>query len=304
MTDTQPPGASSSPLGMGPYPEMTTDREVLPCRPPGEGGEGRHRGPGGRGTRAALRSRGSWGLASPTREDRRGAGSMGVSWVPGAGAVGPGPSVCPEQTMEGPRPDCGGGVPSAPRPIVAETRVGQTLTPKRSSLGLGSSLSLSPVGLHLQVPMRPWQASARVCVLQPAPGRAHCSRPEEKAWGPMARTEGPGPRTPGPHGRPGTPGLHGRPSSCGRAGLLPGLRADSRGAGAWQGHPAPSGESGNHRRGWGFIAPLFRVSHLVFQKEQSLITSDWLAQTPRTPTNTPHVQLQVYVHMKISTEPH
>lgn len=189
----------------------------------------------------------------------------------------------------------GGGVPSAPRPIVAEMRVGQTLTPKWSSLGLGSSLSLSPVGLHLQVPMRPWQASARVCVLQPAPGRAHCSRPEEKAWGPMARTEGPGPRT---------PGLHGRPSSCGRAGLLAGLRADSRGAGAWQGHPAPSGESGNHRRAWGFIAPLFRVSHLVFQKEQSLITSDWLAQTPRTPTNTPHVQLQVYVHMKISTEPH
>ena len=32
--------------------------------------------------------------------------------------------------------------------------------------------------------MRPRQASARVCVLQPTPGRAHCSRPKQKARDP------------------------------------------------------------------------------------------------------------------------
>lgn len=173
---------------------------------------------------------------------------MGMSWVPGAGAVGPGlsvpgPSVCPEQMLEGPRPDEGRGVPSAPRPTAAEPRVSRTPTPKWSSLGVGSSSSLSPVSLYLQVPMRPWQASARMCVLQPTPGQAHCSRPEEKARGPVARTEGPGTRTPGPHGRPGAPGLMEGPAAA--AGL------DSR--------PA-SEQTAEERRLAGTPRPLRRIT--------------------------------------------
>lgn len=120
-----PPGASSSPLGMDPYPEMTTDREVLPCRLPGEGGEGRYGGPGGRGTRAALRSWGSWGLVSPTQEDRRpecpgqGGGTRGHVLGPRSRSGGPG-TQCPG-TQCLPRADAGrttarwGGGPFCPQ---------------------------------------------------------------------------------------------------------------------------------------------------------------------------------------------
>ena len=156
-------------------------------------------------------------------------------------------------------------------------------------------------------PLRPWWASARCgCCAQrqaghtaaglngrpgiPGPnGRPRTPRPKRKARDPA---EGLGPR-----------GLNRRPGSCCMAGLPPGLRADSRGPGAWQGHPTPSGESVNHRPRLGFhctFIPCFTpcIPERTVFNHFRLVGSD-----SKDPTNTPHVPLQVHTHVKISAGP-
>ena len=108
---------------------------------------------------------------------------------------------------------------------------------------------------------------SKMRVLCPMPGWAHCSwperkardsRPEWKAQDPTAQTEGLGPR-----------GLNRRHGSCCRAGLLPGLKADSRGPGAWQGHPPPQGSRESQAEA-GVSLHLYSTFHTLYSRKNSL----------------------------------